>query len=601
VSVDKIKKFIADQLKQIQAPAPEKRVDYDVQRLMTDNQVLARDIEALREKERTAKTQQEQDVERDKTISSVITARKNPATYKSLSQLSMQALREKARKAGATRGFKLKADVIDWLLDHDGKDPRTTTPSKIPVLKARPSRPPSRINFIEAFNAAEDEMGDDRQLRSSANSSSSAADAARARRAAISAPINAPATPSSPSGTDLSDFTDESPIKKNLKDSKDGRGKPENGMSNTEIDKIMNKYPDFLGTISHDEIPSKIVPQIKPKSKGGFIINTDPRSKPGQHWQAVYFDATPSGSAEIDFFDSYGDPADTQLLKDIKLIAQALKADNYLKFKENRIRLQNDKSSNCGWFCVKFLIDRFRGRPWVDASGFSDVVKGEANIEEFKHQHGGFRYIASFDDIHEGGNVVTGEFYSYYPPGVRKYLTDEPITSIKVGRMPISKGINTLLNVVTLGGWEKAKREVGYSDAFHLYLVINNKYRLERNHVIEMYPYRSNKDEELIDIPLGSKSGNLTLKEFLENTAKKVGPDLQRYDAAKNNCQIAAEQFLRSNGLLTASASSFIKQDIQKVISKLPWYAQWLAKKATDTAHLVDKTVHGNGKYFVDQ
>lgn len=374
-----------------------------------------------------------------------------------------------------------------------------------------------------------------------------------------------------------------------------GKDKFKDGMSNHQIDKVMCQHPHYLGTISHDEIKSKIIPLIKTKSKGGFVINTDPHNKAGTHWQAVFFDGTPSGSHEIDFFDSYGDRIDNGLLRDIKLIADKLCSDSYLKFKENRITYQNDKSSNCGWFCCKFLIDRFRNKPFSDASGFNDVIKGEAAIEKFKTQHGGFRYIASFQPV-KGGNIFTGEFYKYYPPSVRKYLIDEPITDIKVGRLPISRGLNIALNILTLGGWSRAKKEVGFSDAFHLYLIINNKYRLERNHTVSMYPYSRNSQEQIMEVPMGSKQGQITIKELLERTAEKVGPDLQRYDPSKNNCQIFVLQVLNSIGLNNAVVQDFIKQDIEKAMSKLPFYTAWLANKITDTAHLAEKTIKGNAR-----
>lgn len=374
-----------------------------------------------------------------------------------------------------------------------------------------------------------------------------------------------------------------------------GKGKGRwKGLSNLQIDRMMKKYPEYLGTISHDEFLSRILPHVGEKTRGCCIINTDPRNKPGQHWQALYWDGRPNGDHEIDFFDSYGDKikSNDRLLRDIKSLASKLSSDSYLKLKENRIRYQSDSSDECGFFCMKFCIDRLHGRPFRDASGFSQIVKGEAQIAKFKHQLG-FGYIESFSPtVHRQRGEAA--FYTYYPPGVRKYLIDEPITSLKIGRQPISGGINKALNILTVGGWERAKKDVGFADAFHLYLIINGKYRLERNHVIEMYPYKPNSNEEILSLDPVAK--HVTIREFLERTAAKVGPELQRYNAASNNCQIAVIQFLQSNGLLTPEASKFIKQDIEKVVSKLPWYSEWVAKKITDTAHIGDKLVHGTNR-----
>jgi hypothetical protein len=369
-------------------------------------------------------------------------------------------------------------------------------------------------------------------------------------------------------------------------------GSSSKGMSDEEIDKVMDKYPEYLGTISHDEIKSKILPEVKPRSRFCFVINTDPRNKPGQHWQAFYIDGRPEGEHEIDFFDSYADKMDDKLLKDIKLLADKVAANGYLKLKENGIELQNSKSSNCGWFCCQFLIDRLRGKPFPEASKFHDSMRGEASVENFKKQHGGFnRYIASFQE----GEALP-QFYTYYPPSVRKYMTDEPITSLKVARIPISKTLTKILDTVSVGGWSGALKQFGYDTAFHLFFIINGKYRLERNHTITMFPYAKANDEESITVPVRP---GLTIKSFLENTAQKIGPSLQRYDGRSNNCQIYILQNLSANGMSSPSVTKFVDQNIQQVIQKLPWYSRWLgsvAKGVTDTAHLAEHAFKGTGQ-----
>ena len=370
------------------------------------------------------------------------------------------------------------------------------------------------------------------------------------------------------------------------------------GMSNIQIDNILNKYDNYLGCISHNEIHSRILPKIKPKSKGGFVINTDPSSKPGEHWQSVYFDASPGGEAEIDFFDSYGDPIDKTLQRDLLAIANKLNAGTYLKFKENRIRYQNNTSSNCGWFATKFLIDRFRGKPFIDATGFNDVKQGEASINHFKakmaSQHGGkmvtFPYVASF-----GGSLV--DFRQNYPANVQKYVNDTtPIKSLVICREPISSSLNGLLNIVSLGGWNKAKKELGYDKLFHLYFIINGNLKLERNHVVTMGPSSLKSDAErmYVNLPPGK---TITIGELLQNTAKLVGPDLQRYDASSRNCQEFIIQVLRANGLLHDAYKTFVLQDVESIFKKVPKYVHWLGQLATDSANKLEE-LRGNGRGY---
>ena len=169
------------------------------------------------------------------------------------------------------------------------------------------------------------------------------------------------------------------------------------GLYDDQIDKIMNKYPEYLGTISRDGI-KYLLPRITPQSRIAFIINSDRENGPGKHWFAVYIDARPEGSHTIEFFDSFGRAIPESILADIRLLAQMLKPTTYLKVKENRVVHQSDDSDSCGWMCMKFLIDRFRGKSFAEATGYDDKVKqyavekNEAEIEKLKNQ-APFKYI----------------------------------------------------------------------------------------------------------------------------------------------------------------------------------------------------------------
>ena len=74
--------------------------------------------------------------------------------------------------------------------------------------------------------------------------------------------------------------------------------------------------------------------------------------------------------------------------EDCKLI---LRPETILKLKENQVIQQSDDSSNCGYFCIRFLIDRFRGQSFSSATGYDDkmkinmIGKNEAEIEKMKH------------------------------------------------------------------------------------------------------------------------------------------------------------------------------------------------------------------------
>ena len=60
---------------------------------------------------------------------------------------------------------------------------------------------------------------------------------------------------------------------------------------------------------------------------------------------------------------------------------------------------QSDKSANCGYFAMRFLIDRMRGQSFASATGYDERVKinqinkNEQEIEQLKKQSP-FNYIS---------------------------------------------------------------------------------------------------------------------------------------------------------------------------------------------------------------
>src|SRR3954463_8884264 len=99
----------------------------------------------------------------------------------------------------------------------------------------------------------------------------------------------------------------------------------------------MSRFKDFKGCIMRDEI-KKLMPLVHEKSRIAFIINTDPHTMEGQHWDAVYIDARdgPESSNSIEWFDSFGRPMPQDILNDCKLLLKMLKPSTVLKLKENQ-------------------------------------------------------------------------------------------------------------------------------------------------------------------------------------------------------------------------------------------------------------------------
>lgn len=152
-----------------------------------------------------------------------------------------------------------------------------------------------------------------------------------------------------------------------------------------------------------------------------------------------------------------------------------------------------------------------------------------------------------------------------------------PIKKIIICRTPLQKFINVALNIMTLGRWQKAVKENGYDNMFHLYCVVFVDYngkevqlKVEKNEIINVdvvnIDFNSAKAGEWLMITQRVPKG-LTLNQMLQNTLGKMGESLYwNYSAfAPNNCQTFIKYFLDSNGLLTPVELNYIDQNVQNI------------------------------------
>ena len=108
------------------------------------------------------------------------------------------------------------------------------------------------------------------------------------------------------------------------------------------IEKILATDPItskiFIGVFARDELPIEI------KKPCCFVVNTQARHLPGQHWLAFYFNK----EGVCDFFDSYGrSPKIYHFINYIKKTAN--------KCRYNNKRLQG-QSYLCGFYCILYLL-----------------------------------------------------------------------------------------------------------------------------------------------------------------------------------------------------------------------------------------------------
>jgi Ulp1 family protease len=130
-------------------------------------------------------------------------------------------------------------------------------------------------------------------------------------------------------------------------------------MNSYEITNILSKHcPSFGGVF-----PSNKLSNIANNSL--VILNTDPEDKVGSHWVALYVNKDTS-----EFFDSLGNSP-----RSYHKYWHTFLMKNSKKYIFNDLRLQNFNSSDCGKFCIFYVVLRSSGIE------FKSIIKMLQNVD----------------------------------------------------------------------------------------------------------------------------------------------------------------------------------------------------------------------------
>ena len=159
------------------------------------------------------------------------------------------------------------------------------------------------------------------------------------------------------------------------------RPKGNEWLSNFDIEDVLkqyeSKYSDFkfisVSPIDFDNIKDKthqFCPKTQysfDKTKFGFVFNTDPHYKSGEHWICSFIDLN---SKTIEFFDSTSDKPPKQVLIFFDRIKKKCKEDLNLNM---QIKI-NSKShqledNECGVYCLNYIIRRILGDSFEKITG----------------------------------------------------------------------------------------------------------------------------------------------------------------------------------------------------------------------------------------
>lgn len=202
-------------------------------------------------------------------------------------------------------------------------------------------------------------------------------------------------------------------------------------------------------------------------------------------------------------------------------------------------------------------------------------------------------------------NFVAGPRKGYLdnPSRMLDQYGDWTVTGLTVRRDPIQEMLNTLLNVVSLGKWNKARQDFKMDKLYHLSLIVRiTKDGQYKDLMIEKRPHigialESAKNSKTEIAPLASPSPPVTFQEFMNRAEQAAGAKFFSYDAFTNNCQDFILGVLQANQVpMTEKAESFVKQDIKDVINAQPKYVQKVAQGVTNFGHRVNEVFGGDMK-----
>jgi len=176
-----------------------------------------------------------------------------------------------------------------------------------------------------------------------------------------------------------------------------------------------------------------------------------------------------------------------------------------------------------------------------------------------------------------------------------KQYGDKKILQVTILRKAVNAGVQKLLNLITLGGYNRAKKEMNYDEVYHLYLnmTLDNGQTIgiEKNQragvALSGFPTSGVEPSNMLKI-----SCNVLLKDFIEKAEKTGGETFYRYNAVTANCQKFVSVLLNSSGI--SGSDNFVMQDATQLIKNTG--LRRVAGAITDVAALGERAILGHGR-----
>jgi hypothetical protein len=139
------------------------------------------------------------------------------------------------------------------------------------------------------------------------------------------------------------------------------------------IQKDVQTSSIFGGVLPADAIPFHVA--IRPRL---YFVNTEDHHRRGKHWVVFFFPST--GHAEM--FDSFANSPARYGEKFVNFLS----TNSISPFQYTRKRLQEDRSTKCGAFCLLFAVTRSHGmnlRMVEDLFTDNNYLQNDRDVQHF--------------------------------------------------------------------------------------------------------------------------------------------------------------------------------------------------------------------------
>ena len=157
-------------------------------------------------------------------------------------------------------------------------------------------------------------------------------------------------------------------------------------------------------------------------------------------------------------------------------------------------------------------------------------------------------------------------------------------------RTALDPMVKTIMNVLSVGEFNKKVEELGYDKLFHLKLVLelsfNGEFAFLVWEKVDVVTLRDATDADfVVDSSMPATIPQRTLGDFVHNTEVEMGlRNFFDYNAASNNCQVFLIASLRANNALTQKNEVFINQNVSRVFNAINSFTAKVSNTVTDIA-----------------